>query len=297
MRRAIRLLSVIALAAVTAVPVTRADDQVMNGIGLIDYGRRPDFKVGTWVKYHVTGQSAKGRSDEYDLTIGIAGEERFWGEDCFWVETLQSGKGGSSLIATLMSYSVYDDSLPFTHIQYYTRKNILDTDAMGVPQEDIARRPAATLRSRLATAGKNLSVHFDTLGTDTLTVPKGTYLARHVRIKQDLGVEMDIGDSTVRSDNYDDRDSYISRKVPLTGIVREDIEFRSTKKTWMVGRSSEAPTVTAAHSTGRAVLLDFGENYKGSLVPEARRRSLREQDREAAAREAPPRRASPKKPG
>src|SRR5262249_27886169 len=109
MRRAIQLLAAVALAAVAAAPIVSAEDQLMNGIGLIDYGRRPDFKVGTWVRYHVTGQSVQGHSNDYDLTIGIGGEERFWGEECFWVETLMRGKSGSGLVASLMSYSVFDD--------------------------------------------------------------------------------------------------------------------------------------------------------------------------------------------
>ncbi len=300
MRRAILpLLAIAAVALIVARPAS-AQGQIMNGIGLIDYGRAPDFKVGTWVKYHVTGQSSKGHSDEYDLTIGIPGEERFWGEDCFWVETLQRGKSGSNLVATLMSYAAFNDSLPFTHMQYYTRKNIAETDVQGNPQEEVARRPPPTLKVRTMNTGRNLTVHIDTLETDTFTVAKGRFVCRHVSIKQDLGVEVERGDSTARSENRDHRDTYVTRQVPLTGIVREDIEFLSTLKTWMAGRSSEAPTVTVSHSTGRAELVDFGEDYKASVIPASKRHSLREQDRAAAARPASAPRASKagaKKPG
>src|SRR5262249_10125138 len=59
----------------------------IDGIGLIDYSSPPDFRVGTWAKYHIVGHSQMGLEDDYFVTVIIAGEEEFWGERCFWVET------------------------------------------------------------------------------------------------------------------------------------------------------------------------------------------------------------------
>jgi hypothetical protein len=268
-------------------------DQLMNGIGLIDFSHHPRFKVGTWVKYHVTGHSARGHSDDYTMTVAIGGEERLWGEDCFWVETAtesKSGAGGG--IATLMSYAAFGDSMPFLDMQYYTRKNITESDADGKPIEVVARRPPATLKFR-DLSQKGLAVHIDTLGVDTVVVPKGRFACQHVRILQNLGVETERRDSSAYSENKDQRDSYVTREIPLTGIAREDIEFTETVKVWMVGRSRDVPANTFNHSVGQAVLVDFGEAYQPQMVPESKRRSLEEQDRAAARAAAAPARSKP----
>jgi hypothetical protein len=300
MRRAILSITLLASTFALFPAIARSQQsQLMNGIGLIDYNPPPHFKVGTWAKYHVTGHSILGHSDDYVVTIGIAGEERLWGEDCFWVETsTESRKGGSTSIATLMSYSVFDDSLPFTHMQYYIRKNVTESDELGNPVEVISRRPPVTLKAR-AGPERKLSWHIDTLGVDTIHIDKGTFVCKHVRTRQDLGIEAGRGDSSLYSETMDHRESFVSRLVPLTGIVREDIDFTSTLKAWMIGRSRDAPTNTVSHAVGQAVLVDYGENYQPTVIAPFRRHSLRELDREAArgAPAAPRRRAPGRKSG
>ncbi|MBI1799635.1 MAG: hypothetical protein HYR73_08095 [Candidatus Eisenbacteria bacterium] len=284
MRRAILLTAAVMLASALAGPAHAqfAGGFEINGIGLIDYGRRPDFKVGTWTRYHVTGQTSMGHVDDYVVTVGVAGEERFWGEDCFWVETETSSKtGGSSVLATLMSYSVFDDSLPFPHMQFYMRKNINDVDAQGQPLEMISRRPPASIRQRNRVE-RDLKWYIDTLGVDSVHIALGSYLCKRVHIRQDVQVEADKGDSTTSDESKEDRDSYVSRQVPLTGIVREDIDFKGLRTAWLIGRSKDAPTVVLDHSTGRAELVGFGYNYRGQMVPESKRSSIREQERAAA---------------
>ena len=106
MPRATRLAAV-ALGLLALLPLQpRAAQQkveLVNGIGLIDYSQKPHFKVGDWVRYHVTGSSETGMHDDYEVTVLIGGEERFWGEDCFWVETwTEPASGGSRAVATLM---------------------------------------------------------------------------------------------------------------------------------------------------------------------------------------------------
>ena len=58
MRRAIAVLALsLALAALDA-PRSRAEtNTIMNGIGLIDYGHKPDFKIGDWVRYQMKSRS------------------------------------------------------------------------------------------------------------------------------------------------------------------------------------------------------------------------------------------------
>ena len=274
--------------------------QLVNGIGLLDYSRRPDFKVGDWVRYHVTGHSILGNSDDYELTVAIAGEERLWGEPCFWVETTTaSKKGGTVGIATLMSYSVFDDSLPTINMQYYMRKNVTESDESGKPVEVFARRPSATLKTRNDARNRLHHYHVDSLGVDTVQVPKGVFVCRHTKIKENLGVELERGDSTHYSETRDFRDVYVSKRIPVTGVAREDIDFSATLRSWLAGRSGDAPTNVISHSVGQAVLIDYGSGYTGQLVVASKRRSLREQEVEVRpARSSKPRRGTaPRKSG
>src|SRR5439155_10237578 len=123
MRRAIALLIPILCAALVPLAAhgrSRAK-AIMNAVGLIDYSSKPAFKPGDWVRYHVVGANNQGDTDDYYVTILIAGEERFWGEDCFWVETrtLAAGSTAPVVVATLMSYSAFDDSLGLLHMKYF----------------------------------------------------------------------------------------------------------------------------------------------------------------------------------
>src|SRR5262245_10507750 len=56
----------------------------LSCIGYIDYRNQPQFKVGDWVKYRFTSKSDGGGSEDHDLTLLVSGEEKFWGDDCFW---------------------------------------------------------------------------------------------------------------------------------------------------------------------------------------------------------------------
>jgi hypothetical protein len=293
MRRAI-FAPLLAFAAfvVLAAPAIAQDNQILNGIGLIDYTHGPRFKVGTWLRYHVTGHSALGHSQDYTLTVGVGGEERFWGEDCFWVETMTEPKDGGApqAVATLMSYAIYADSLPMQHLQFYARKNITEVDNDGNPLEVLSKRPGPSLRVRPHET--NTHWYTDTLEADTMRVAKGLFHCRKVRIKQDVGGEIDHTDSTFYSETREERLSYISLDVPLTGIVREDIDYTQTKKAWLVGRSQEAVTNVVSHSLGRAELVDFGTAYAAQLIPESKRHALAQHEaveaRPAGVKHAPP---------
>ena len=71
MHRATRSLLVAALAVLAAAPaLAQGTGRSMDGIGLIDYSRKPTFKVGSYAQYHVTGRSSKGHSQDYRLMVG-----------------------------------------------------------------------------------------------------------------------------------------------------------------------------------------------------------------------------------
>ena len=293
-RTSFGLLLLLAASLLPAVALAQAQTvQSINGIGLVDYARKPDFKVGDWARYHLTGHSEMGMKDDYFVTVMIAGEEFWWGEDCFWVETWTDAAGRPPRTeATMMSYAVFDDSLAVAHMQLYMRKTITGLNDDGTPHIELYKRAATSLKSR-ATVGDQIRWKVDTLGTDSVTVGKGAFLCREVRIQQGIGATTTVGDSSVYTEVRENRTTFLNDRIPITHIAREDIDYSAARKTWMIGKSGEATHLnTMDRSLGSAELVDFGQGVEARLVPPEVRRSLREK-RAAAARPA----ATPKQPG
>jgi hypothetical protein len=292
MRRAIPGLLAALLALAAAPSLVRAQGgsvAAVNGIGLIDYGSRPKFEVGQFVRYHVTGESQTGYTDDYVVTVGIVGEERFWGEDCFWVETVTEHSDPSkpgTMLATLMSYAVFDDRDALRNMQLYMRKSIAEIDEQGRPVQQIMKRPPGTLKAR-DRAMTTLRMAFDTLGTDTVIVPAGSFDTRIVRIQQGSSNRADHGDSTQYTELRETRLTHLSSKVPVTGLVREDIDYVLKRRTWLIGRSQTGEMNTLEHSKGRANLIEFGSGRKSQLLTEAMQKSLEQQQAESTARARP----------
>ena len=263
---------------------------MINGIGLLDYSRKPDLKVGQWIKYHMTGSSELGMHDDYTVTILIAGEETFWGERGFWVETWTEGKDEAPVaVATLMSYGIFSDSLPIPHLQLYSRKMITNLSEDGSPVEVISKRNAGSLKGRSEVADK-VVWHVDSVGTETIKVPRGTYACKKVSFKQGIGSTADVGDSTIRTEVHEDRMVYMSPQVPMTGLVREDVSNLIQRRVWKAGNSQNAPLRTMEHATGTAELIEWGMGLTPQLVPAKYRRKVAE--RETPAKTAPARTAS-----
>jgi len=287
MRRAISLI-LIALPVAALLPL-RSDGAAqrvttVNGIGLIDYTRPARFKVGDWVKYHVTGSSELGEVDDYDVTVLIAGAERFWGEDCFWVETW-TGVGDRSPIsvATLMSYSAFGDSAWLQNFQKYARKTIHEVHEDGTPIQTVMRR-INTLNRRDAIK-RDVTLRADTLGADTVQVARGLFQCTKVVMRQGVGMNAERSDSTTRDEVRENRTLYYTLRVPITSVVREDIENLIMRKTWKAGESEKAVVLTRERALGIARLVDFGSGgLTPQITPEYARRGIA-----GAARETPTR--------
>lgn len=270
-------LAVLCGAALFAVTSFAAPQRVnlINGIGLIDYSRPQKFKIGSWVKYRVTGHSEMGMSDDYLVTILIGGEEKFWGEDCFWVETWTEPKDGPpNSIASLMSYAIFDDSSAVTNMQLYSRKLISEVDdKTGAPIQVVSKRNSGSLKNRRSPK-ERLTIKVDTLGTESVTVPKGTYQTVKVSLEQGLGSTADIGDSSQRTEVRESRVTFMSKNIPITGIAREDIDNTIQRRTWKIGQSGETPLNMVEHSHGSAMLVDYGVGLTPQLVPEKFRKPI-----------------------
>lgn len=300
MRRAVARLTVAALtlglgsrAAVGDAPTV--PDRI-NAIGLIDYGTPATFKVGDYVRYHMSAQSALGVIDDYNVTVLIAGEEEWWGERCFWVETwTTSPKTGDQTADALMSYDVFADSLALPHMQLYVRKTVQGIKEDGTPEQLVYKRPASTLKTR-DPLGSAFRLQVDTLGTDTTTVPSGGFRCTKLRFLQGRGATGAKGDSTDYTELREQRTTYLNPQVPITHIVREDIDQSFTRKAWKVGHSKDAtPTVLLDRTLGSAQLIEYGSGLKSRLLPPSMCRSIAEQ--RAAERKPAAKPAGAKRPG
>lgn len=283
MRRAIRSLLFLCGALMLAAPSALAQNRAqvvtsVDGIGMVDYSGKPTFKVGDWVKYRMTGSSDMGMTDDYVITLLIAGEEEFWGERCFWVETWTDATGRAPrATATLMSYAIFGDSLAIQRMQLYRRKAIQGIDENGKPKQDIIRAAASTLKSRTLFK-RPMQWDVDTLSADTVITPKGEFLARRVSIRQGTGATTSVRDSSIYTEARENRMSYMSDDVPITHIVKEDVESLIARRTWEIGRSSASTDLNIRdRGLGTARLIDFGSGLESRLVPEPLRRPLPKQ--------------------
>lgn len=296
MRRAIHLAVLAACVLAACVPGTALAQKktvdIVNAIGLVDYGHPPDFRVGTWARYHTVGASERGMKNDYTMTVLVGGEERFWGDDGFWLETQTEQVGKSpQAIATLMSYSIFQDSLPLLRMQAYMRKSTQGLDEDGNPIVTVVRRPPATLKSRTPfEAGQTWEV--DTLGADTVHAAGRVFDVVKVRIRNASGQTVDTPDSTYNNVIEEIRTVYLSPQVPLTHIVREDIQTTISREAWRAGRSQDKVVRILDVSRGSARLLAFGEGLEAKVVPERFRRSLAAQFPPRASA-APGKRAAP----
>ena len=294
MRRAMMFLMLSAFAlTLFDVPASRAKGSpVVNAIGMINYATaKPDFKPGDWVRYRVTSANNDGDKEDYFVTILIAGEEQFWGVDCFWVETrTQTSLTNNEVdvaIATLMSYSVFGDSLAISHSKLFMRKTIADMSEDGTPRQDVIKRPSLTLRNRKP-PGDRTAWTVDTMGVDTVHTPRGLYACTLVKLEEGIAATADNGDSSARTEVREKRTVFFADGIPITGFARERIVNTVHRKSWPIGRSSEGEMKLVAESEGNARLVDYGTGLTSLLVPKEFQKSLREQAA-AISRPAPAR--------
>lgn len=295
MRRAISiLLFLLASAALATSTVHAAAGVVFNGIGLVDYTRKPDFKVGDWVRYRMEGSSELGESDKYDLTLVIAGEEDFWGDPGFWVETWIDFPGRPpETTASLMSYEIFGDTVATQRLQLYLRKVINQLNDDGTPRIEI-NKPAASIMKTRREVKNPVRWTRDTLGVDTVQTPKGLFKAVKVSLKQGTSSTQAVGDSSIYQELREDRISFYAPEVPITHLSREDITTVAGRKSWLIGRSGDATALAIRdRGTGSARLIDFGHGLSGRLIPERLRFSVAQQvaKERAAARPTAARRA------
>ncbi len=275
MRRAIAVLASLtvglAFAAVTVLAQAPAVTRT-NGIGFVDYSQPPRFQVGDYVRYHVTGASEMGMSDDYDLTLVITGQEIFWGDSCFWLETWTEPRAGAPMaMATLMSYRIFADPKPVQHLQVYQRKQVNEVDPQGHPIEVLMEPSSSILKTRNL-FGNPAAWDVDTLQRDTVITPVGHFDARKISIRQGNSTTTTTGDSTRYDEIRENRMLWYDVRVPITHVARESLENVVLRKTWMIGRSAEgSPLLTRDRGLGSARLIETGHGMAPRITPPNRR--------------------------
>lgn len=295
MRRAVLALL---LAAVLPLPVFAAKPAgPVDAIGMIDFRRGPHFKVGDWVTYQTKGQSEQGYRTDYTVTVLIAGEELWWGEECFWVETATSYAGAPpELTASLLSYAAFEDTFAARRFQRYIRKYVEGFDAEGRAVQQLFQRSPAEFINR-GYGEWEPDVKKDTVGVEPVEVPKGRFDGLKELRRFHEYTTKQVGDSTVYFELIEDHAYYWSDQVPITSLVRVDQENTQRRRVWMIGESANAPLRIVEHTKGSSVLIDYGSGMKAHLIPERLQRPLSEQ--KAAQPKVPAKRpatAAPRKP-
>jgi hypothetical protein len=147
----------------------------------------------------------------------------------------------------------------------------------GTAKMDINKPSASTLKARREVQNP-VRFSLDTLGTDTVVTPKGTFKPLKVLMKQGTGATQMVGDSSLYTEVRENRTSWYTLEVPITHLAREDIESINAHKSWLTGRSGDAlPLAIRDRGLGTARLIDFGHGATARLVPERLRHTIPQQ--------------------
>jgi hypothetical protein len=261
----------------TASPSLAQGKNTVNGVGLVDYYRKPTFKPGDWVRYRISGSSERGARDDYSVVVLIAGEEHWWGEDCFWVETITEINGEPQVgMAALVSYEAFKDSLAVVNFRYYVRKQITTLTETGEPRQEALRRPASHMKTRFNIQRK-LDWYVDTLEVAARQVGERSIDCRKLLFKQASGNTIDVGDSSQYNEVREHRTIWRSLDIPITSIALEEIDNTVSRRTWVRGRSQEAPLIVRDRALGRSEVVNWGRGRKSEMVPAHLQFTLAEQ--------------------
>lgn len=277
MRRAVSILVLTALASVlltVGLGAQGSSMQMFTGTSLVDFSKYPNWKVGSWVRYQMTGSSEKGYKDDYTVTLVIGGEEVFWGDSCFWLETwTQQPRQQKKVFAMLLSYSIFDDSIAWARPLLYARKYIGNISEEGLPRQEVYLRSTESLKSR-KDIGADRKRTLQDLGADTVQTLWGTIDTRKEKYTYFVGTTQIKGDSTIYEETRENTTTHYSDRIPITHIVRQDLDRTDNHKAWLIGQSQDAPTRVRDKGVGRVELTGWGSDTTAISVPVESRRTI-----------------------
>jgi hypothetical protein len=277
MRRALLALSVILIGVTTLAGVPSAKQDAIDGITMVDFQHPANFKVGSWAHYRVNSRSQLGFRQDYDVWLLIAGEEEFWGERCFWLETWTLDHGADTLYtASLITYAAFGDSGAVNQPMWLERKTVQGTGEDGTPDVSVGIRDRSMLRQGVGERGRpapedptHMDRGFDTLAVDTARVPAGDFKGRVAVEVTHIYQETVKGDTTLHYDRVQSSRRKLDPRIPITRVAREDDDDLQTADVWMTGMSSGKTRRVLEHAIGSMTLLEYGDHgLMPRIVPE-----------------------------
>jgi hypothetical protein len=163
--------------------------------------------VGEGAVYEM--QSAKG--DKSDMQIAIIGKEQVDGKDAYWYEMSVNRGSGQMIMKSLMVLNGTD-----THVS----RMIMQTP--GRPPMEM---PTQMIPENRSTQPADIRSDAEDLGSETITVPAGTFTCEHYRTKS--GGEV-----------------WISRKVSPYGLVKSKSNDSSMELTKVITGAKDQITGT-----------------------------------------------------
>ena len=260
--RAGLLLLAFILAASVCAPAFAAR---ISGIGLIDY-RKKNFKVGDWVRYKIEVSNSNGNEAVSYQEVRIAGEETFRGEPCTWVETW-FGPDTSSYVSdlTLVSNDVFKDPQADVRFSVYARLMMMEADEQGVPEMIEVKRAGA--ENAPLPDLTSLRGEVDTVGFEAVPTARGSLESQIVKLHRRLRNPREYADSTINRITDVKRTTWMSRKVPITSLVKEVETEDWLRQAYKVGEvSTSAPETPVSSETRTVTVIDWGSGAKSEML-------------------------------
>jgi hypothetical protein len=164
--------------------------------------------VGQGAAYSV--QSAKG--DKTDMQIAIVGKEQVEGKDAYWYETAFNRGSGQMIVKSLMVLNGTD-----THVSRVI---------MQMPGHPPMEMPTQTMHQGKTSQPADVRSDAEDLGSETITVPAGTFTCKHYRTKKGGG------------------DVWVSEKISPYGLVKSKTSDASMELTKVVTGAKDQITGT-----------------------------------------------------
>jgi hypothetical protein len=220
------------------------------------------------VHYRTVSSSWLGYQSDYEVWLLIAGEEEFWGQKGFWLETWTRDHGEDTLYtASLLAHRAVGDSAALRQPAWFTLKTVRGVDAEGHPTVDIPIRDRSELRVAAADRGHRAAEEqgtrdrgFDSLAVDTCSLPAGHFRGPGVREVNRVTQEVMRGDSTIHYERVETRIRKLDARIPITRMAREDIRDIQTDDVWPTGESAKSTRRVLEDARGLTWLVDYGDH-------------------------------------
>jgi len=147
--------------------------------------------VGTGAAYEMTRKD--GQKTQMEITV--VGKEDVEGKPAFWMEMGMTDPRSSQLLFVKTLMSVSDDGVTSTRM-------VMQMPGQAPMEMDMSMNPAG--RGMKQTTPANIADKAEVVGTESVTVPAGTFSCTHFRMKDGSG------------------DAWVSDKVGPWGLVKSD---------------------------------------------------------------------------